>query len=172
MRDVTNPRPRSPPEPAPGGTLYVPFLGVLHWKCPSSLRSDTRMQSIGKGDSSASGSRPDDFGTGGRMLSESPAECVGIRKRPSALLSSKQVEVRFQGLVDLVYGVGGSLDEHRQCTSTPSLYLLNGHLSTGNRVVLGATRRRSTSRSAPMCSHTYMIRTAELGRAHTGRLSR
>jgi hypothetical protein len=44
---LTNSPPRAPPKLAPDGSLYVPLLGVLHWRCPSSLRSDTRMHNIG-----------------------------------------------------------------------------------------------------------------------------
>ena len=70
---------RSPPELVSGDTLYVPLLEVLHWKCPSSLRSDNRVQSIGTNGPNTSGYRPNDFVAGGHTLLESPAECVGIR---------------------------------------------------------------------------------------------
>ena len=58
---LTNPAPRALPEPASGNTLYVPLLEVIHWKCPSSLRSDNRVQSIGTNGPNTSGYLPNDF---------------------------------------------------------------------------------------------------------------
>jgi len=81
---LTNPAPRALPEPASGNTLYVPLLEVIHWKCPSSLRSDNRVQSIGTNGPNTSGYLPNDFVAGCRTLLESPAECVGIRRRDTS----------------------------------------------------------------------------------------